>query len=176
MQLSTLVQEILGYLDPEYLQTSQMNEKSDVYSFGVVLVELLTRKMALTFDAPEEERNLTNYFLKSMRDGDLFRIVDDKVAKGGDIGQIKQVAELAQRCLRVKSDERPTMKEVAIELEGLRVRHQHPWAEVTVNQEETPIIMYTKRFCKNINKLATNGDMRDSETSTLHLLTDEMVI
>ncbi|XP_039061908.1 wall-associated receptor kinase 2-like [Hibiscus syriacus] len=142
-QLSTLVQGTLGYLDPEYLQTSQMNEKSDVYSFGVVLVELLTSKMALTFDAPEEERNLTNYFLKSMRAGDLFQIVDEKVAKGGDIRQIKQVAEVAKRCLRVKSDERPTMKEVAIELEGLRMRHQHPWAEVAVNQEETPIIMYT---------------------------------
>ena len=57
-QLATMVQETLGYLDPEYMQTSQLTEKSDVYSFGVVLVELLTGKMALSFDRPKEERSL----------------------------------------------------------------------------------------------------------------------
>uniref|UniRef100_A0A7N2LKG8 Protein kinase domain-containing protein n=1 Tax=Quercus lobata TaxID=97700 RepID=A0A7N2LKG8_QUELO len=51
-QLATMVQGTLGYLDPEYMQTSQLTEKSDVYSFRVVLVELLTGEKALSFDKP----------------------------------------------------------------------------------------------------------------------------
>jgi serine/threonine protein kinase len=47
VQLMTMVQGTLGYLDPEYLQERKLTEKSEVYSFGVVLLELITRKTAI---------------------------------------------------------------------------------------------------------------------------------
>ncbi|KAI4297340.1 hypothetical protein L6164_037234 [Bauhinia variegata] len=40
--VSTIVQGTPRYLDPKYLQISQLNEKSGVYSFGVVIIKLLT--------------------------------------------------------------------------------------------------------------------------------------
>ncbi|TYK18645.1 wall-associated receptor kinase 2-like [Cucumis melo var. makuwa] len=67
-QLSTMVQGTLGYLDPEYLLTSELTEKSDVYSFGIVLLEIITGKKAVCFDGPEEERNLAMYVLCAMKE------------------------------------------------------------------------------------------------------------
>ncbi|KAL4362554.1 hypothetical protein GQ457_04G038460 [Hibiscus cannabinus] len=120
-QLNTLVQGTLGYLDPEYFQSSQLTIKSDVYSFGVVLVELLTGRKALCFKMPEEERNLSKNFVSALETDRLFGIIDQRILVEGNNTQIKKVAKLANRCLRVKGDERPSMKEVAMELEGLRV-------------------------------------------------------
>ncbi|KAI4389746.1 hypothetical protein MLD38_001939 [Melastoma candidum] len=136
-QLSTMVQGTLGYLDPEYMLTSQLTEKSDVYSFGVVLVELMTGKQALSFDRPEEERSLAMYFLSCLKNDCLFEIVEGFLSEEeGNRKQLTEVASLAKRCLRVKGEERPSMKEVAMELEGIRAMVSHPWVTIDLNPEE----------------------------------------
>ncbi|KAI6695801.1 hypothetical protein NL676_023511 [Syzygium grande] len=136
-QLSTLVQGTLGYLDPEYLHTNQLTDKSDVYSFGVVLVELITGKKALSFDRPEKERSLAMHFLLSLKNNQLFQIVDGVIANEGNNEQVREVANVAKRCLTVKGEERPTMKEVVIELEGLKAKSNHPWmSSVDLNGEQ----------------------------------------
>ncbi|XP_030544172.2 wall-associated receptor kinase 2-like [Rhodamnia argentea] len=136
-ELSTLVQGTLGYLDPEYLQTNQLTEKSDVYSFGVVLVELITGKKALSFDRPEKERNLAMHFLSALKNNRLFQIVDGVIANEGNDEQVREIANVAKRCLMVKGEERPTMREVAIELEGFKEKSSHPWmSNVDLHGEE----------------------------------------
>ncbi|KAK9672205.1 hypothetical protein RND81_12G084200 [Saponaria officinalis] len=125
-QLATMVLGTLGYLDPEYMQTSELTEKSDVYSFGVVLVELLTRKKAISYQRPENERCLAMHFLLKMKEEILFDIVDRNIVNDPrEIEQIKEVANLAKWCLWLKGEERPTMKEVAMELEGIRRTAKH---------------------------------------------------
>ncbi|XP_039071276.1 wall-associated receptor kinase 2-like [Hibiscus syriacus] len=126
-QLTTLVQGTLGYLDPEYFQSSQLTEKSDVYSFGVVLAELLTGRKALSFLMPEEERNLAMQFVSALKKDRLFGIIDHHVLAEGNTTQIKEVSMLANRCLRVRGEDRPSMKEVAMELDSLRTMLKHPW-------------------------------------------------
>ncbi|KAM6602440.1 hypothetical protein CsatA_022049 [Cannabis sativa] len=148
-QLTTLVQGTLGYLDPEYFHTSQLTEKSDVYSFGVVLAELLTGQKALSFDRSENERNLALYFISSMEEDDLLRILDHNLITSveDNMEKIKVMANVAKGCLRVRGEERPTMKEVASELEGLIERELHPWREEDLNVEETEYLLESSGLC-----------------------------
>ena len=138
-QIATLVQGTLRYLDPEYMQTSQLTEKSDVYSFGVILVELLTVEKALSFDRPEMERNLASYFLSFFKDNRLFEVLEKHIASEGNVEQLKEVANLASRCLRLKGEDRPTMREVTSELEGLRNIKKNSWVDGDSNSEETEV-------------------------------------
>ena len=140
-QLTTLVQGTLGYLDPEYLHSSQLTEKSDVYSFGVLLAELLTGMKALSFERPEEERNLAMHFVSSMNESRLFEILDQRMLNEGNVEQLNEVAMLTKRCLKVKGEERPTMKEVAMELEGLKAMTKHPWVKGNTSSEETEYLL-----------------------------------
>ncbi|KAF8024955.1 hypothetical protein BT93_F1952 [Corymbia citriodora subsp. variegata] len=157
-QLFTMVQGTWGYLDPEYLQTSQLTEKSDVYSFGVMLVELLTGKKALSFDQSEEERNLAMYFLSSLENNKLFQIVEDVIANEGINEQVREVSNLAKRCLSIKGEERPTMKEVAIELEGLKAM-ANPIGDgnIDVNQEEMAHLLKEKTMHMDISGTMNSG-------------------
>uniref|UniRef100_A0A6I9QM71 Wall-associated receptor kinase 3-like n=2 Tax=Elaeis guineensis var. tenera TaxID=51953 RepID=A0A6I9QM71_ELAGV len=132
--LTSLVRGTIGYLDPEYFHTAQFTDKSDVYSFGVILVELLTGEKPVASTRSVECKNLAMYFQSCLKDGHLFSILEDRVVDEGSPELLLAIAELAQRCLSVMREERPTMKEVAMELEGLRIFHQHPW--IKENEEE----------------------------------------
>lgn len=117
--LTTTIQGTFGYLDPEYFQTSQFTDKSDVYSFGVVLVELLTGEKPISFARDEDERNLVAHFISLVKENRLFQILDRQVAGEAGKEEILAFARLAERCLKFNGKKRPTMKEVATELEGV---------------------------------------------------------
>ncbi|KAK4799415.1 hypothetical protein SAY86_024780 [Trapa natans] len=152
-ELSTMVQGTMGYLDPEYMQTSMLTEKSDVYSFGVVLVELMTGQKAVSFDKPEGERCLALQFLSSLKDDSLFQIIDNSIVSSDRDGQqIGEVAVLAKRCLRIKGEDRPTMKEVEMELERILVAANHPWRTINLNSDEMQSLLG-----ENVNSTLYSG-------------------
>ncbi|MBA0856693.1 hypothetical protein Goshw_001715 [Gossypium schwendimanii] len=115
--LTTQVQGTFGYMDLEYFQSSQFIEKSNVYSFGVVLIELLTGQKPISAEQSKPVRSLVSYFLDSMQKNSLFNILDPMVVKDGPELESIVVALLAKRCLNLNGKKRPTLKQVAMELE-----------------------------------------------------------
>jgi len=134
VQLMTMVQGTLGYLDPEYLQERKLTEKSDVYSFGVVLLELITRKTAIYYERPGEGKNLASSFLEAMKGNRVGCMLDSSIMAVGMEELFQEVAELASGCLSLKGDERPSMTQVADKLTAIR----SAWREaLLLKHEET---------------------------------------
>ncbi|XP_062196130.1 putative wall-associated receptor kinase-like 16 [Phragmites australis] len=116
--VNTVVQGTIGYLDPMYFCTGRLTEKSDVYSIGVILVELLTRKKPTAYKSNEGD-NLLVHFVALLEEGNLVEILDTQVVEEGDQEIINSVANLAARCIQFKGEDRPTMRQVEMKLEGL---------------------------------------------------------
>ncbi|KAG5568352.1 hypothetical protein H5410_064632 [Solanum commersonii] len=154
--VATLVLGTSGYLDPEYFRTSQLTEKSDVYSFGVVLAELLTGLKPIIRARNEEDKNLANFFVLSMNKNSLFHIIDRRVLWKG-------MAEVVKNCLRPHGEDRPTMKEVAIELEGLRKITGVSWSNqygLEENDQDELSDLYTV-------PINSNGNTPNSDSSRI---------
>jgi hypothetical protein len=66
----------------------------------------------------------------------LFEILENFIVEEGNNEKIKEVVELDEWCLRVKGDERPSMKEVPMELERIRKIEMHSLIIAQSNLEE----------------------------------------
>uniref|UniRef100_A0A0E0KW19 Protein kinase domain-containing protein n=1 Tax=Oryza punctata TaxID=4537 RepID=A0A0E0KW19_ORYPU len=132
----TVIQGTYGYLDPEYYYSSRLTEKSDVYSFGVILAELLTRVTPVFSSQASERTSLASYFVSLIRDNRLSDILDSQIVNEVGAEDAKVVAKLAEACLRLKGEERPTMRQVETTLEDVqrsKVQLNHQIARVSNN-------------------------------------------
>ncbi|XP_010646389.1 wall-associated receptor kinase-like 14 isoform X1 [Vitis vinifera] len=130
--ISTAPQGTPGYLDPQYHQNFHLSDKSDVYSFGVVLVEIISAMKVVDFSRPHSEVNLAALAIDRIGRGCVDEIIDPFLEPQRDawtLCSIHKVAELAFRCLAFHRDMRPSMMEVADELEHVRLSGWAPMEE-----------------------------------------------
>jgi serine/threonine protein kinase len=106
----------LGYLDPEYYNTSWLSEKSDVYSFGVVLLELITGQTLAVPVTGTESIHIALWVRQKLSMGNIESIVDPRMGGEYDVNYVWKVTELALQCKERPSRERPTMTDVVVEL------------------------------------------------------------
>ncbi|KAB5564929.1 hypothetical protein DKX38_004983 [Salix brachista] len=162
--LTTKVQGTFGYLDPEYFQTSQLTEKSDVYSFGVVLVELLSGKRPLFLTTSLETVSLVVHFNDSMEDGRLFDIIDAQVKGNCNEEEAIVIANLAKRCLNLNGRNRPTMREVAMKLEGILLSRRGINIQQIGEVDESSTLISCSSFVMGIDLPFDSNPSTSSET------------
>ncbi|CAO2169149.1 unnamed protein product [Urochloa humidicola] len=149
--LDTTVQGTFGYLDPMYHSTGYLTEKSDVYSFGVILIELLTRKMPVTYRSPEGH-GLVNHFSTLLSEGNLVCILDPQVLKEAG-GEVIDIALLAAMCVKPISEERPTMRQLEMTLESIHAAKEYASSDITEESEENYV---------GVNDMSIGGTNEDT--------------
>ncbi|XP_061370156.1 probable serine/threonine-protein kinase PBL28 isoform X1 [Gastrolobium bilobum] len=107
-----------GYFDPEYTSTGKLTLQSDVYAFGVVLLELLTGRRAVDLNQGPSDQNLVLQVRHILNDRKKLRkVIDPEMPRNSyTIQSVVMVANLASRCVRTESNERPSMAECVKEL------------------------------------------------------------
>ncbi|KAL6655856.1 hypothetical protein ACP70R_006682 [Stipagrostis hirtigluma subsp. patula] len=159
----TAIQGTHGYLDPEYYYTSRLTEKSDVYSFGVTLAELLTRVKPVFSSNSSEGTSLASYFVSMIRDNHLVDILDPQIVEEGGARDAEVVARLAEACLSLKGEERPTMRQVEMALEDMQ------GSKVHLNSQVIP------RTSQNTAKDQSYKGNKGSEGTRLYSLEEEFI-
>jgi Protein tyrosine and serine/threonine kinase len=111
---------VQGYLDPEYYMTQQLTGKSDVYSFGVVMLELITAKPPIK-DGKYIVREVKTAFNKQAKVYLGLKDLIDPVLinKNESLVGLDRFLELALQCLDDEGSIRPTMNEIAKEIEDI---------------------------------------------------------
>ncbi|KAK4267377.1 hypothetical protein QN277_024164 [Acacia crassicarpa] len=114
--ISTRPAGTLGYLDPEFHKSGNLNKKSDIYSFGIVLLELMTGQRAITETSDEGTRHISDWVNPKLEIGDIQSIVDPRLEGKFNTASAWTFLEIAISCITPEANKRPDISSVVIDL------------------------------------------------------------
>ncbi|CAO2191968.1 unnamed protein product [Urochloa humidicola] len=162
--VTTAIQGTMGYLDPMYYYTGRLTDKSDVFSFGVLLIELITRKKPYAYRSVDDD-GLVSHFVSLLAEGKVIHIIDPQVIEE-EHGEIHEVATLAAMCTKLKGEDRPTMREVEMNLENLLIKRSRVPCNETQTRNDGDQTM--------AHYMPTNGN--SEEVSRQYTMEEEMLL
>ncbi|XP_020233956.1 L-type lectin-domain containing receptor kinase S.4 [Cajanus cajan] len=115
---TTRVVGTLGYLAPELTRTGKPTASSDVFAFGALLLEVACGRRPFEPKALPEELILVDWVRERWRVGRAWEVVDGNLGGVFDVGQALLVLRLGLLCSKDGPEERPSMRQVVMCLEG----------------------------------------------------------
>ncbi|RZC25915.1 putative LRR receptor-like serine/threonine-protein kinase isoform B [Glycine soja] len=104
-----------GYVPPEFTrpELDTPTPKSDVYCFGVVLFELVTGKMPVGDDYPDDkEATLVSWVRGLVRKNQASRAIDPKIHDTGPDEQMEEALKIGYLCTADLPFKRPSMQQI----------------------------------------------------------------
>ncbi|KFK42238.1 hypothetical protein AALP_AA2G229500 [Arabis alpina] len=118
--VEALVEGTIGFIAPESVVTKRFNEKTDVFAFGATLIEILTGREPhdVFIEASDLRSNhvTSTPVAESSSMSAFSRFLKANLIKDGKRNAMEASAELAERCVEILPEKRPTIEEVAKEL------------------------------------------------------------
>jgi Leucine-rich repeat (LRR) protein len=111
----------LGYIPPEYGQSSVATYKGDVYSFGIVLLELLTGKRPVDMCKPRGARELVSWATQMKKQTREIEVFDVVVYEKKHERQMMQMLEIACFCVSDSPKARPPSHQLVTWLDAIGV-------------------------------------------------------
>lgn len=109
-----------GYRAPEVTDPRKVSQKADVYSFGVLLLELLTGKAPTHALLNEEGVDLPRWVQSVVKEEWTSEVFDiELLTYQTEEEEMVQLLQLAMDCATQHPDNRPTMSEVAVQIEDI---------------------------------------------------------
>ncbi|XP_054782570.1 probable leucine-rich repeat receptor-like protein kinase At2g28990 [Prosopis cineraria] len=114
-KVSTCPAGTLGYLDPEFHNSGNLNKKSDIYSFGIILLELITGRPAI-IGTSGNTNHISNWVSPRLESGDIQSIVDPRLEGKFNAASAWKFLEIGMSYIPPISIQRPEMGHVVADL------------------------------------------------------------
>lgn len=175
LKTSTPPAGTMGYLDPEYETPSDLSTKTDVFSFGILLLEMISGRNAI--DLAYEPPSILDWAFPLIKQGNISEVLDKKIPSPGNFKPLKQMINLAIKCVRTSRYRRPSMFHVVEDLKDIyrkvslssldsisrvvrrNVNAQRPWpAGASARRAKVSSYPHHKRLLSQVSRLAERED------------------
>ncbi|KAG0598836.1 hypothetical protein M758_12G104300 [Ceratodon purpureus] len=118
--LSTMhIAGTMGYMAPEYATRGQLTSKADVYSFGVLLLEVISGRKNIDFEATPDRVYLLEWAWACYEENRLFDLLDSRLPlEDVPVPELHRALMVAIFCIQPSPNRRPSMSSVLAMLIG----------------------------------------------------------
>lgn len=180
LKTSTPPAGTMGYLDPEYETPSDLSTKTDVFSFGILLLEVISGRNAI--DLAYEPPSILDWALPLIKQGRIDEVCDKKVPLPANFKPLKQMINLAMKCVRTSRYRRPTMSDVVEDLKDIHrritlssfdnisrvvrrsVSAQRPWPGAPARRAKVPSSVHHRRLLSQVSRFAEAEPIRVADS------------